>query len=205
MGKQSGGTRKKGPNKASQMIDYLTDAEYNSIIDDIVNKNTPNDAWNKMSQDQRELALMEAGFSGAISDDFDLGNIYYEVSKDSIVDFVRDDIQNRSIDDGIYFDDSISVHILYKDGKRKYIDESTNDFDDIHITDNMSYKGQKTAAQNGLKISKVAAIIRYDGYDQPRYYVAKGYESMLKEYAGFEYWKNGRGEKKRDYIQDDWV
>ena len=206
MGKQSGGTRKKGSNSASQTDNYLTDAEYRSVIDDISNKDIPNnDAWLKMSQEQRELALMEAGFSGAISDDFDNGVLYNEVSKESIIDLVRDDIVNRSLNDDNYFDDSISIHILYKDGTRKYIDEFTNDFDDVHITNNMSYKGQKAAAQNGLKISKVDAIIRSDGYDQPRYYVAKGYEKQLKDYAGFEFWKKGRGEKKRDYIQDDWV
>ena len=26
-----------------------------------------------------------------------------------------------------------------------------------------------------------------------------------KEHAGFEYWKKDRCDKKRDYIQDDWV
>ena len=61
----------------------------------------------------------------------------------------------------------------------------------------------------GLKaFRKVEAIIRSDGYNQPTYYISKGSttdgETAMRKY-GFELWKNGRGDKKRDYIQDDWI
>lgn len=29
--------------------------------------------------------------------------------------------------------------------------------------------------------------------------------AALKRYGGFEEWHNGRGERHRDYIQDDWI
>ena len=32
----------------------------------------------------------------------------------------------------------------------------------------------------------------------------KGKE-LFKKFGNFEEWKNGRGEIKRDYIQDDWI
>lgn len=143
---------------------------------------------------------MEAGFTGAISDDLSDGTIYYQESKDNIVsrftEALVNEMQGYGINDEFYT-------VLYKDGNKKYLDEMNNDFDKAHITKYM-YKQAYTNAKNALQLSKVAAIIVSDGFDQPRYYVAKGGERQMRDY-GFEFWKNGRGEKKRDYIQDDWI
>ena len=151
---------------------------------------------------KEELALMEAGFSGAITDDLENGTVYIEAEKNDLVSSFQEDLVNEM--QGYGMDDSTSWTILYKDGSKKYLShDMENDFDDTHITKGM-YKQAYTNAKNALKLSNVAAIIKSDGYEQPRYYVAKGGEKQMRDY-GFEFWKKGRGEKKRNYIQDDWV
>ena len=158
------------------------------------------DTWEKLSLEQQEVALMQAGFSGAVSDDLTEGTMYIPTSKDSIVTQFVESLVNEMQGYGIK-DESYTV--LYKNGDKKYLDEMTNDFGNAHITDKM-YKQAYTNAKNALQISKVAAIIKSDAFDQPRYYVAKGGEKQMQDY-GSEFWNNGKGEKKRDYIQDDWL
>lgn len=75
--------------------------------------------------------------------------------------------------------------------------------DKYDYTNNM-VKQAYTNAKKALRLGSVAAIIRTDAGGQPTFYLAKGGEQRMREY-GFELWKNGRGEKKRDYIQDDWI
>lgn len=153
-----------------------------------------------LNSEQKEVALMTAGFTGAISDDIEDGTMYIPTTKDNIVAQFQDTLVNAM--QGYQVLDEFYT-VLYKDGSRRYLDETTNDFDFAHITKNMG-KQAYTNAKSALQLSKVAAIIRSDAFDQPRYYVAKGGEQQMRDY-GFEFWKSGRGEKKRDYIQDDWI
>ena len=199
MAKASGNTRMSSPNRGGN--DYLSESEYQSLVNSVANKeDIEREKWEILSDEQQELALMEAGFTGAISDDLSDGTIYYQESKDNIVsrftEALVNEMQGYGINDEFYT-------VLYKDGSKKYLDEMNNDFDKAHITKYM-YKQAYTNAKNALQLSKVAAIIVSDGFDQPRYYVAKGGEQQMRDY-GFEFWKNGRGEKKRAYIQDDWI
>lgn len=202
MAKTSGGVRnQKSPNKINN--DYLSESQYKSLVDAIAKNDIPNnDLWESLSDEQQELALMEAGFTGAITDDLSNGTVYIPAMKDDMVSRFQEDLVNEM--QGYGMDDSTSWTILYKDGSKKYLNHDIeNDFDGVHITKGM-YKQAYTNAKNALQISKVAAIIKTDGYDQPRYYVAKGGEKQMHDY-GFEFWKKGRGEKKRNYIQDDWI
>ena len=201
MAKGSGGTRAKKPSKKSS--DYISENQYQSLVDSINKNEIPNnDLWEQLSKEQQELALMEAAFSGAITDDLEHGTVYIEAEKNDLVSSFQEDLVNEM--QGYGMDDSTSWTILYKDGSKKYLShDMENDFDDTHITKGM-FKQAYTNAKNALKISNVAAIIKSDGYEQPRYYIAKGGEKQMRDY-GFEFWKKGRGEKKRNYIQDDWV
>lgn len=202
MAKASGSTRTKYPSK-SKVEDYISESQYKSLVDAIAKNDIPNnDLWEQLSKEQQELALMEAGFSGAITDDLENGTVYIEEKKDDLVSSFQEDLVNEM--QGYGMDDSTSWTILYKDGSKKYLShDMENDFDTVHITKDM-YKQAYNNAKSALQISKVAAIIKSDGYDQPRYYVAKGGEKQMHDY-GFEFWKKGRGEKKRNYIQDDWI
>ncbi len=205
MAKGSGTTRTKYPSKnnGGGNDGYMTESQYQSLVDAIAKNEIPNnDLWESLSNEQQELALMEAGFSGAITDDLDNGTVYIEEKKDTLVSWFQEDLVNEM--QGYGMDDSVQWTVLYKDGSKKYLShDMENDFDSTHITAGM-YKQAYTNAKNALKLSQVAAIIKTDGYDQPRYYVAKGGEKQMHDY-GFEFWKHGKGEKKRNYLQDDWI
>lgn len=204
MAKASGGTRTKYPSKNNGGgNDYMTESQYQSLVNAIAKNDIPNnDLWEQLSKEQQELALMEAGFSGAITDDLENGTVYVEAKKDDLISSFQEDLVNEM--QGYGMDDSTSWTILYKDGNKKYLSHDMgNDFDSTHITKGM-YKQAYTNAKSALQISKVAAIIKSDGYDQPKYYVAKGGEKQMHDY-GFEFWKHGKGEKKRNYLQDDWI
>lgn len=194
--------------KVAYTDDFLTQDEMDSVVSSFANGDpVDSDIVDKMDVSQIELALMEAGFTGATSDDLDNGVAYYSQTKEDMVALFRDDIVNE-----LYFDygmdDSVLYTILYKDGTKKHLShDDSSDFDNVHFTSGF---GKRTyeIARKALDIRNVAAIIRSDGYGQPRYYLSQSRsidaKYMMQQY-GFEFWENGRGEKQRDYIQDDWL
>lgn len=163
-----------------------------AMVNAIAKNEIPNnDLWESLSDEQQELALMEAGFSGAISDDLENGTVYIAKNKNDLVPVFQDDLVNKM--QGLGLDDSVEWTVLYKNGSKKHLNALENDFDDTHITTSM-YKQAYANAKNALKLRQVAAIIRTDGYGQPWYYVAKGGEKQMRDY-GFEFWKHGEREK----------
>ena len=75
MAKSSGGTRAKKPTNNSS--DYLSESQYQSLVKSIAKNDIPDtDLWEQLSKEQQELALMEAGFSGAITDELENGTVY---------------------------------------------------------------------------------------------------------------------------------
>lgn len=203
MAKASGNTRAKYPTNRERGGGNkgVSDSQYQSVVNAIAKNDMSNhDVWEQLSQEQQELALMQAGFTGAISDDLTEGTMYVPTSKnDMVTQFVEslvNEMQGYGIKDEFYT-------VLYKDGSKKYLDELTNDFGNANITDKM-YKQAYTNAKNALQLSKVAAIIKSDAFDQPRYYVAKGGEQQMRNY-GFEFWEKEKGEKERNYIQGEWI
>lgn len=201
MAKNSGNTRRKNPSTSVNEQEGLSQRQWDAIVSGIAKSGDIDyDQWQELDQEQQELALMEAGFTGAISDDLGDATLYLPESKDNMVAWFQDDLVNEMWGHQIQ---DISWTVLYKDGSKKYLDETSNDFADAHITNNM-VKQAYTNAKKALRLGSVAAIIRTDAGGQPTFYLAKGGEQRMREY-GFELWKNGRGEKKRDYIQDDWI
>ena len=70
----------------------------------------------------------------------------------------------------------------------------------------MSWRTAWTIIKNSLNLRNLVFILRTDGYEEPNYWVKNDVGlRLLKKYGEFEEWKNGRGEKRRDYIQDDWI
>lgn len=170
----------------------MTESQYQSLVDAIAKNEIPNnDLWESLSNEQQELALTKAGFSGAISDDLENGTVYIAKNKNDLVPVFQDDLVNKM--QGLGLDDSVEWTVLYKNGSKKHLNALENDFDDSHITASM-YKQAYTNAKGALKLSQVAAIIHTDGYGQPWYYVAKGGEKQMSDY-GFEFWKHGKREK----------
>ena len=215
MAKSSGGTRNKKPINnpaATQPERYLTPAQQDAIADRIAKggivsfSRSEAEAWSEMTRDERELTLMLAGFTGLIDEDEfeDLGTIYMPIAKSALVEEFQEALANEMGFHGM--DDSTTFTIGYKDGSRKYLSRDENDFDDAGITANQTSRTQWAEAKSALRLRDVAYIIRTNGYDEPNYY-ANGKQGMrlLKESGRFEEWKKGRGEKPRQYIQDDWI
>lgn len=156
MAKNSGGTRAKKPSNKSS--DYISENQYQSLVNSISKNEIPNnDLWEQLSKEQQELALMEAGFSGAITDDLEDGTVYIKADKDDLVSYFQEDLVNEM--SGYGMDDSTSWTVLYKDGSKKYLShDMENDFADTHITKNMS-KQAYTNAKNALKLSNNTLLI----------------------------------------------
>lgn len=214
MAKSSGGTRIGNRTKSApstQLERNLTPALMDAIADRIAKggfvsfERAEANAWEDMTLDERELTLMLAGFTGLTNDELDgNGTIYVPIDKKQLVEEFQEALTNEM---GFHsMDDSTVFTIGYKDGSRKYLSEMENDFEDSGITASQSSRTQWGRAKVALKLRDVAYIIRSDGYQEPNYWV-NGAEGMrqLKQYGGFEEWKRGRGEKPRQYIQDDWI
>lgn len=183
MAKGSGSTRITSPSYSK-----ITGGNQHALIDAIAKGDIPSfDSWVSLSSQQQKSILAKANFNGATSDDLSDGTVYIEDTKDHIVALFQDTLVNLMQGHGIQ-DEFYTV--LYKDGSKRYLDESTNDFEHAKITDNMG-KQAYTNAKNVIQLSKVAAIIRSDADGQPHYYLAKGGEQQMHNY-GFDFWKNGK-------------
>ena len=215
MAKASGSTRRSSPSsQASASVQperYMTPERMDAIADVISRggyvsfERQDNEAWQDMTLDERELTLMLAGFTGLTNEELDdAGTIYVPIAKQRLVEEFQEALANEMGFNGM--DDSVTFTVGYKDGSRKYLSEMENDFSDSGITPQMTSRSQWTRAKQALRLRDVAYIIRSDGYQEPNYW-ANGADGMqqLKQYGGFEEWKKGRGEKRRQYIQDDWI
>lgn len=215
MAKSSGSTRASSPQRGTEAgngIDYYTEAQEQAIINIISNGGFVNFGdfsriWTDiMDKDQRELMLMQAGFTGMTVDDEleESGTIYVPASKNDLVREIQEALVNEW--EGYGMDDSTTFTIGYKDGTTVDVSRDFNEVDPVRpLTANQQVKTHYDIAKQSLKTRDIAWIIKTDGYDEPRYYVANGSKNSLREYGGFEFWNNGRGEKRREYIQDDWI
>ena len=70
MAKNSGNTRRKNPSTSVNEQEGLSQRQWDAIVSGIAKSGDIDyDQWQELDQEQQELALMEAGFTGAISDD----------------------------------------------------------------------------------------------------------------------------------------
>lgn len=208
MSKGSGGTRSSYPGKSVQSEGF-SESSYQHILDTISEDGEWTNAdmalWESMTNDQRYLALMESGFTGLTADDdIDIGNLYYAQDKKSLITILAEQMANEATGYGAAED--LYFTIGYKDGSYKDYGGNGNDYDLSKITNNQSWKTQQEVVNSIIKTGQISFILYSDAWSQPRYYAKnKAGLDQLKKYGGFEEWKKGRGEKKRDYIQDDWV
>lgn len=181
---------------------YITQDEMDEVISSIEKQETINyELTSKMDVAQIELALMIAGFTRVISDTVENGTLFYPIEKEELISWFIDELSSEM--EGYGLPESFWT-VLYKDGSKKYLNDTQNDFTVGRYTKTAS-KQNYVRAKSALHLREVAAIIREDGYDQPRYFVNKGCEQQMRDY-GFEFWNEGRGENNvRNYIQDDWV
>lgn len=222
MAKNSGSTRRTAPGGneggggASQPVDkFLQPAQMDRLAEIIskggyvqIDDRELADVWiDDMTLDEKELTLMLAGFTGMINEELEEnGTMYFPLPKKELVGLFVDQLVNQL--DGNGMEESTMFTIGYKDGTVKYLAELDDDFSDsVRFTDKISYSGLHRKAKEAIGLSNVTFIIKSDGYDEPNYWVADDEmaKEQLRKYGGFEYWKKGRGEKRRSYIQDDWI
>lgn len=212
MGKNSGNTRRSTPSSSSPSNSperYMTPTRMDAIADKIAKGgyvSIDDEAWvDEMTLDERELTLMLAGFTGLTNEELDEnGTFYVPLDKDRLVEEFQEALSNEVAYNGM--DENTFFTIGYKDGSRKYLSHDENDFDDAKITYTQSPSTQWSKAKSALKLRDVAYILRSDGYQEPNYWAnGKDGLNLLKQYGGFEEWKKGRGERRRQYIQDDWI
>lgn len=222
MAKNSGTTRRAAPGAsdsgggASQQVDkFLQPAQMDRLAEIIskggyvsIDDRELAEVWTEdMTLEEKELTLMLAGFTGMINEELEEhGTMYFPMDKKELVDMLVEQIDNELL--GYGMEDSTMFTVGYKDGTRKYLAKYDDDFtENIKVTNNTSGSERTRREKAALKLSQVAYIIKSDGYDEPQYWVAPDSDSqwLLKQYGNFEFWKKGRGEKRRSYIQDDWI
>lgn len=223
MAKNSGTTRRAAPggnegggNGQSRQVDkFLTPARMDEVADFIASAGERGflsferdmyEDWQNMTTDEKDLTLMLAGFTGMINDEYEeFGTIYTPTDKKGLISEIEEALDNEWTGQGM--EESTVFTIGYKDGSTKRISLAENDFEPKQrITPNTSSREIWRRARAAIGLSNVAYIVRTNGYDEPNYWVAnEDGKAQMKEYFGFEEWKKGRGEKRRSYIQDDWI
>lgn len=187
-------------------LEYIHDEEEKAAVKAIFNgDNVDNNYWESLDEGHRLLLLQEAGFSGLIGDDFEMGQLYYPQEKERLLSVLEEAIINEN-DERYGMDETQSWAVGYTDGSIRYLNHGLDNDFEMKLSDNQLLGTQYKNARRIIRENKIQWILFSDGYDPPRYW-AKNSEALasLKKYGGFEAWVDGVGEKKRDYLKDDWV
>ena len=158
-----------------------------------------------MGLKERELILMMAGFTGLTNEELEsFASIYFPVAKEDILSILVEALENELY--GYGMDDSTMFTIGYKDGTVvNYSHIDCNFTPRRPLTNNQSSTTQEKIIRSSLQTRDIAFLIMTDGYEEPVYYATKDGMAALKKYGDFEEWHDGKGERNRDYIQDDWI
>ena len=162
--------------------------------------------WNDvMDLDHRELTLILAGFTGLTNEELETHDtLYFPVPKKDLLDLLIECLRNELAYYGM--DEIMMFTIGYRDGSIKTYSHNDCDFTPKRpLTNNQYSSTQEKIIRSSLHIRNIDFINMSDGYEEPVYFATKEGLPDLKKYGGFEDWHNGRGEKQRDYIQDDWL
>lgn len=162
--------------------------------------------WNDvMDLEYRELTLMLAGFNGLTNEELETnGTLYFPIAKEEILSLLCEALINEL--QGYGMDDSTMFTIGYKDGTIKSYSHNDCDFVPKRPLTNYQYgRTQDKIIRSSLHLRDITFIIMSDGYQEPIYFATKEGLPALKTYGDFEEWHNGVGERRRDYIQYDWI
>ena len=205
------------------ILTYIKESSQNEIYDEhftkeqneIINKiakggyvELSDKTWmEEMDLSERELMLMVSGFTGLIDENEleEFGTLYFPISREDLFNEMQDQLVNEFT--GYGMDDSYVYTFGYANGDIKRVSHDENDIElKKPVTQKMSWRTAWTIIKNSLNLRNLVFILRTDGYEEPNYWVKNDAGlQLLKKYGEFEEWKNGRGEKRRDYIQDDWI
>ena len=206
MAKASGGTRGSNPRSmygsGNTSVDTgMTPAQFQRYVDEVANNELPN-GWSELEPERRELALMEAGFSGWADDGAE--TIVFEESKESILASARDAIINDFLF-GERANNDTYITVAYKDGTIKQIGALGSEIELVRpLSNNQNSSTQSRIAMQSLRTKDIAFVTHNDAWRDTAW-IAKGSEAQFIRYTGYEKWTRGRGTKRRSYIQDDWI
>ena len=161
----------------------------------------------EMDLDYRYLTLIEIGFTGL-------------VHEDSLDEFGEVSVNGGSVSHGLgMFCEDMSNNFAYEWNYNRtwtlgYKDSSIITIDGYGeedykalrgLTKNQMYRTQENIIKRNVNAKNLLFLYMQDADSEPLYFVrnTEGLE-MLKKWGEFEEWKDGRGEKKLDYIQDDY-
>lgn len=180
----------------------MTPAQFQSrFVDTIANGEYPA-GWDELDTASRELALMEAGFTGYSDEDAE--NILFPETKDRILMDTVDAVIN-DFDFGPKVNESTYITIAYKDGTTKSIGSLGSEIETTRpLSKGQSYTTQEKIVRQSLRVRDIAYITHNNSYNEV-YWIAKDGESRFLKDTGYEKWTKGRGTRRRDYIQDDWI
>lgn len=174
---------------------WMSDEGWREVLDELESDAYPR-GWDDIDPDHRELALMEAGFTGLASEGAE--DIIFQVDKEHILDYVSDQLLNMWTGDN--FDEDTMITIGHKDG-RTYTNDEIEPA--RRVTRNQSYSTQRDIIRQTAVGRDVSFVLVNGGWGSV-YYEPNG-ASHIGQYTGYEKWTRGRGTKRRDYIQDDWI
>lgn len=205
MAKASGGTRASNPKSmyggdnapAASYPAWMSDAGWKAVLDELANDEFPM-GWQDIDPDHRELALMEAGFNGLADDGAE--DIIAEISKDSMRSYIQDTLRNQWTDWEV--DNDIMITVGYKDG-RNLVNEEIQPAKPL--TNRQSYSTQRKILDQTVFGRNVDFVMVSGPWGSEYWAQGQRGADRIKAYTGYEKWTNGRGTKRRDYIQDDWI
>ena len=204
MAKGNGGTRGSNPRSMygggnAPVDEGMTPAQFQRFVNEIAGKEYPV-GWTDLDSSERELALMEAGFTGFADDGAE--NILFPVSESNMIGWLTDAITNDQ-DYGSRANSDNYFTVGFKDGTMRSVGALGNEIELVRpITGKQSYATEQRIVRQSLKN---VAYITYNDSFRETYWIANGGEKQFRSDTGYEKWTNGRGEKRRDYIQDDWI
>ena len=198
MAKGNGGTRGSNPRSmyGGGTDEGMTPAQFQSRFVDRIAEGEYPAGWDDLDTASRELALMEAGFTGLASEDAE--DIMFENSKEKMSHLLTDIMLNNWESDR--WDDDYMVTVGYKDGTMRTNGEIVPA---RAITSRQSVKTQFGIVNQTL-FGKNVAYVTLNSPFGADYWSAKG-DDMILKHTGYEKWTKGRGTKRRSYIQDDWI
>lgn len=176
---------------------WMSDAGWKAVLDELAINEYPM-GWQDIDPDHRELALMEAGFNGLADDGAE--DIIAEISKDSMRSYIQDTLLNQWTDWEV--DNDIMITVGYKDG-RNLVNEEIQPAKPL--TNRQSYSTQRKILDQTVFGRNVDFVMVSGPWGSEYWAQGQSGADRIKAYTGYEKWTNGRGTKRRDYIQDDWI
>ena len=106
--------------KRDNYPEQMSEDGWNRVLDELQRDEYPT-GWQDIDSAHRELALMQSGFTGLVSDDTE--EIIAEISKDSMRSYIYDALVNQWTGYGV--DNDIMITVGYKDGRALTNEEIT--------------------------------------------------------------------------------